>query len=60
MGSNLWLWQRAQPTVRPRNADADGADHFDQDFLPVHLLILLPPTTCSGPARWKPVAIRAS
>ena len=30
IGSNLWSWQRAQPTVRPRNAPLGRGDHVGE------------------------------
>ena len=53
MGSNLWLWHRAQPTVRPRNTEPIAPGHLRQDFLPVHLLVLIAADQVDGPGAKK-------
>ena len=58
--SNLWSWQRAQPTVRPRKTEPTVPAISVSSDCRLTFGSTLPPTTSRGPQRPKPVAIRAS
>ena len=57
IGSSLWLWHRAQPTVRPRTAEPMMSVRSVSTSLRLRAISGFPAFRRTGPSRWKIDAI---